>query len=513
MLVHKQLRSLAALTVLAAAPGIAFGQILTDSDFLASDYTSSTANLAQIEFNVDYSSYDIFNDGFIVTNLPEAPNSDPGDTATTGVFLSVNNDTLNPASGAGALAAIVRNGLSVGNGTANEDYKVTIDVFNSSATGIAGTQIGTTNYGYVGINQTNTTVQVAGFNAPGSGNLSGQGLGLSVTGDSGAAEDYAPIYGGAFYQSRPGVTTASQIYDGDFNNGGVQNNIGLVTDQIGDFWAANGFEYVDSDSNPNNDLNIFSGDSLYFAPDPNNPAAYVSDGSGQDRSYYADFSPAETGVPTHYGGDFETDPGFGPPDAAGFQDGIQGNRWATHEIYWVDGEMTYVIDGTPVQQITPVHDPVGTNENIFDPFSESGSVVLGFWDRFSSISLNPEGANFIVYDNLVVETATPADVPDVDAFIAVYTTDASDPIDTDFDDDGDTDISDLLIQQRGFGIGTTNAEGDTDADGDVDADDQADALGAFGAGSLASSATATVPEPTSALLALFALAGLGVRRR
>jgi len=214
MLVHKQLRSLAALIVLAAAPGVAFGQILTDSDFLASDWTSSTANLAQIDFNIDYSNHQIFpGSNFIVASLPEAPNTQPGDTATTGVFLSVNNDTLNPASGAAALAAIVHNTLNVGNGTANEDYKVTIDVFNSAATGIGGTQIGSTNYGFVGVNQANTTVQVLNQNAPGdTGNLSGQGLGLLVTGDSGAAEDYFPWYGGALYPARPRTSIEGQLF-------------------------------------------------------------------------------------------------------------------------------------------------------------------------------------------------------------------------------------------------------------------------------------------------------------
>ncbi len=80
-------------------------------------------------------------------------------------------------------------------------------------------------------------------------------------------------------------------------------------------------------------------------------------------------------------------------------------------------------------------------------------------------------------------------------------------IDADFDDDGDTDVADLLTLQAGFGVGSTNAEGDTNGDGVVDATDQANTLAAFGDGELpVGAAVGGVPEPSSVLLT--ALAGL-----
>ncbi len=52
--------------------------------------------------------------------------------------------------------------------------------------------------------------------------------------------------------------------------------------------------------------------------------------------------------------------------------------------------------------------------------------------------------------------------------------------DADFDNDGDVDGADFLAWQRGFGTGTTNAEGDADGDGDVDAADLAEWRGEYG---------------------------------
>ncbi len=85
-------------------------------------------------------------------------------------------------------------------------------------------------------------------------------------------------------------------------------------------------------------------------------------------------------------------------------------------------------------------------------------------------------------------------------------------IDADFDNDGDTDVNDLLTLQRGFGVGTTNADGDTNGDMVVDATDLANTEAAFGDGE-ALAAIGAVPEPTTLGLLAAGAGGLALPRR
>ena len=91
------------------------------------------------------------------------------------------------------------------------------------------------------------------------------------------------------------------------------------------------------------------------------------------------------------------------------------------------------------------------------------------------------------------------------------------PEDADFDSDQDVDLADLMIWQRGVGVGSTNPDGDADFDYDVDSDDLAIWQNQFGTGS--SATLIGVPEPSGALLvstscmALTGLGGLRPRRR
>jgi hypothetical protein len=493
-------------------------QIFTDTEFLAANYDSSTARLGDIRYNVDYSSINIFGDGFVVASLPPAPRTTDG--STTGIFLSANNDSQNASAGQAAFAAALPKNLSVGNGTANKNYVVRVDVFNSAGTGLddgtgAVDQTGTTNYSMLGLNQANTTVQVEELNAPASGNLPGQGLALGITGDSGAAEDYMPIYGGAVYRDRTGSAVPGQTYRGNPNNG-APGMSGLIGNILNNYWLSQGlgYEFTDTDTDPSNDLDVFTGDSLFASPDPTDLAGYLSNGTGVDRRVYSEAIGVTTGPVTHYSGTFSTANSIPVDyDSGTIAPGIPGNRWSTHEMFWVDDQFTYVVDGIPVLQIVPDADGLNGDDNVYDDFSDAGTVILGFWDRFSSIAASPEGANFVVYDNLEVAEATAADVPNVMQYLAAngfLLGGANDP--ADFDGDGDVDGDDFATWEAAFG---QTAAGDTNNDGVSDGSDFLTWQRNFTGPALSNVSAAGVPEPTTAILGLALLFGhcaIGRRR-
>jgi hypothetical protein len=94
--------------------------------------------------------------------------------------------------------------------------------------------------------------------------------------------------------------------------------------------------------------------------------------------------------------------------------------------------------------------------------------------------------------------------------------DASAPSDADFDNDGDVDGQDFLTWQRNVGVGTNNATGDADGNSIVNGADLAAWRAEFGPA--AAAAVGSVPEPTSAVLAMFVgglatLVGRGVGKR
>jgi hypothetical protein len=81
--------------------------------------------------------------------------------------------------------------------------------------------------------------------------------------------------------------------------------------------------------------------------------------------------------------------------------------------------------------------------------------------------------------------------------------------DADFDGDGDIDGADFLTWQRGVGTAGTQAQGNADGQGLIDGADLAIWEAQFGT---ATAASAPVPEPASALLALAAAVGAAAIR-
>jgi hypothetical protein len=491
--------------------------IYSDGTFNAANYDRTAGGTGttpldntDVRFNFNYGNFDVFGDGFLTVSIPSAPRS--GDSSTVGVFMTANSDSLNTNSGQQTFAAILPKNLNVGTGTANPNYVLRVDVFNSTGAGIddgAGnlSLAGTTNYTLVGVNQANTTVQVRQLNAPASGNLTGQGLHVAMTGDSGGFDDYIPLYGGAlyldrsqYYGSNPGASVVGQYYNGT----AYPVNTGLATKAINDYWRTEKGFTLEGAAAPTGDalattLVMANQDNGHFSPDPDDLAGWKADGTGSFVKFFADSLPLTSG-PVHYSGGGVVAPQTLAPNPGGVVGGVVSNRWSTHEAYWVDGTFTYVIDGVPILQKTAQYNSANpTQGTVFDPFSAAGSVLLGFWDRFGgSIANSPAGANFVVYDNLVVEPATAAQVPNMTSYLQTNGFLPAPPtVAGDFNADGKVDGADFTLWGQGFG---TTYKG-------------ADLLvwqRAFGTGV---SALAAVPEP-SAMLLLTAAAVFGcVRRR
>ena len=513
MLSRSKLLRLSVGAVFTALPTLAQGQIiLTDGDFLATNYTSSVAGstpgfVTDIRYNIDYSSFLPFDpDPFLSVSIPPSPR---GGGSTTGLFITGNNDSINFPGGSPTMATVTRNGLNVGTGTANPNYVMRVDVFNSTGNGVdngsgtIGSNGQVTTYSYLGLNQSNPTVQITNLNAPGAtGSQPGQGLGLLITADGGAADDFLPVYGGARYQDRALADTVGQAYSQT-----TQPTIhtGLLGMHLNDYWETQGFEFTETDvpADVLDNLTRTTGDGLFFAPDPTNVAGWTALNTGAQRSPYLDVFPKHN-EPLHYSGGGVNPPAFLAPNTAHLTGGVPYNQWATHELYWVDGTFTYVVtyDGktVPLLQFTPDADGLNGDDTVFSPFSSAGSAVLGFFDRFASIAVGPDGANFVVYDNLEIAVADAGDVPSVMDYLDAngYTISAGVP--GDFDGDDDVDGRDFLAWQRGESPSALSAE------------DLQEWQTAYNGGLL--SAVSSVPEPASVLL-IVTMAGCGLvgRRR
>ena len=526
--------------LLAAMPVVATGQVFVDDDFLAADYTTSGIGTVQdVRFNVDYSNIDVFGDGFLTINLPEAPNTSGASSATTGVFLTANNDSVTlGGTGVESFASVSPTlaNLNVGQGTATQNYVMAVDVWHSAGQGVddgAGNVdlTGTTNYSYLGINQTNTDVRIQENN---NSATAGQGVGLAITADRGAGEDYIPHYGGVGYRFRSGLGVNDSTPGPDFRSGQSDNpalTSGLVGDAINDAWVGvtNPSAPADGDQTfqfgsgiSETELNQFSGDAGFFTPDPSDIDGFLSDGSGVDRSYFAEAFPAHDD-PLAYTAN-TTAPAFAVGNANN-GDGVTYNRWATHRVYYIDGKVSYTIEdavtGNEVLVLEKeINDPTDAGDDtVFDDTSDAGTAVLGFWDRFGgSIALSPEGANFVVYDNLSVSAASAGDVQSLTDAIAAYIPGGVSSIIGDFNGSGQVEQGDLdlVLQNWGDDTDVTGLPAawinDNDNVGQIEQTELDRVLTNWGNTSAPDFSGSSVPEPATFAL-LGGLSLLGLRRR
>ncbi|MEM7576319.1 MAG: PEP-CTERM sorting domain-containing protein [Planctomycetota bacterium] len=461
-----------------------------------------------VRYGIDYSNFDMFGNGFLTTQVPEAPNSAGGDAATTGILISANNI---PGGTASLFAGVFANGVNVGDGTATEDFVLKYDSYMSVNTGQdGGGPSGSTNYQWAGINFTPADVPASDgatgpYNGPFasfSGSTPTSGQALAITTDQDGFDDYeVTISGRTLEEWQEGI------------------NNGLAGSYINDAWEAAGF--TPGDPLPSALENVTGSDS-YYSPIPATPEIFdEADLPGTTRQFYREQFPVITGSVD-----------YSVPSVTGLNDndtalpgGTPYNRWATHEIYYVDGVWTQVIDGVVVLQqdvsapIVITEDDPETAEDESDIVTptNSGTIGLGFLDGFPSF-IGVPGANFNVYDNIVLEEVSdPTVVPDIVEFLETegyLPLAVIEGIVGDYDDSGSVEQGDLNLVLNNWGQDAPfEPNGDPFASLAVDQEELNRVLNNWGNTSNPPSFEGfTVPEP-SALAMLGGLALAGLRRR
>ncbi|MEM9914439.1 MAG: PEP-CTERM sorting domain-containing protein [Planctomycetota bacterium] len=493
--------------LLASLTTMAHGQVFSDSDGTASLYTvagdgppdpGATPTIEDVRFGFDYGNFDLFNnslyetaagvqlDGFLKGSIAEAPNSAAGDAATTGLFISANNSSFVNTS---LFAGVYANGVDVGAGTSTPDYVLKFDSFMSSTNGVDGAfPSGATNYFAAGINYDPSQVVAEDFgpytNARSNSNGGQSGQTLAYTTDRDGFDDYEVTIGNVTIEDRSegftGLATA-HIEQG-FIDAGFSN-----TDYVTPIETSNA---DDGHATP-----IVGNEAIFDATDATTVAA-------TSRQFWREQFP-ETTDPLHFSSDLDPRT-LNPNDS--FAGGTPYNRWVENEIYYVDGVWTYVIDDTVVLQVDPDEAGDGTQT-----VTDSGTIGFFFFDGFSSFSSTPEGTQFAIVDNIVVEAAASGDAPDMTQFLideGYIPEPAVVALLGDYNGNGEVDAADYTIWADNFNS-TTNLAADGNNDGVVDAADYT--IWADNFGNVAAAAF-PVPEPSTALV----LAGLGLiaaRRR
>ena len=167
------------------------------------------------------------------------------------------------------------------------------------------------------------------------------------------------------------------------------------------------------------------------------------------------------------------------------------------------GSATYTLaDGDDFTLNDPlvITDNGGTPTELSNLFQTLTSSIAGTGSTLTIelVAAADGGSEAFAFDNIMIEGVTIV---------------AGD--DADFDQDGDIDGADFLAWQRGFGNGTTFAEGDANGDGAVDAEDLSIWHSQFSSSALAAQqGFSVVPEPSACcILALGSLLFVSMRTR
>lgn len=402
----------------ALAATSAQAQVIYSFSDSASDWTALTGGASggtgTVIFDLDYSDFQRYNfaeygffdggDGFRYTIDP-SPN---GGGSTTGILLSANDDSFATNFGSGpAIASIFGTGApDVGAGTANPNYVFRFDMLHATGgdTRFTGGLGGTTNVAGAGINMSRsaTDLRVRG-QVIGAPDTSNNGQALYSTADAGSSIDWAPVYGGFWVAPRFDSET-------DGNGDEIQENRAGLANAAIEMTTS-----VDIRTLYPTNANITGlADPLLGSEFRGPRVSKTVRGAISDHGYSAAFRNAfaRTDADTNSTGMPGADMVYSGTVTGGLADaggsvGIKANAggWSTHEIYYVNGDYMYVIDGQVVayqEDVATYTTQAGTDQSS----SGSGVPVVAFSDPFlGSLAVSPEGGNFALLDNAVLEVA------------------------------------------------------------------------------------------------------------
>lgn len=224
---------------------------------------------------------------------------------------------------------------------------------------------------------------------------------------------------------------------------------------------------------------------------------------------WGDLALGDVGIAADVNGDGAVDRLLSRPTGGGFE---VFSDYSTGAGQWGDGvaePVTWIGGNATTDYITAADlNGDGLDDIVLVRDDDSDGLGVGTYEFFGYFS----DASGISDGTTVDVTFSVGDIATSVPLFGQVETDAVE--NADFDEDGDVDIADVLVLQRGFGVGTTLSEGDANDNGAVDSDDLTIWENQVGIGSaVAASAVRVVPEPFCGSLAAAALLVLAASPR